>query len=86
MKYFVIFSLLAAAAVSVQASSPLVEQAENAQNVIDRTFSRMEYSWSKMKEHFSLGSDKIREQADKAAKKTIQSGKELRQKLPGGGR
>ena len=63
-------------------SGVLTEQAEHAQNLLDKTISRMGYSWAKMKEHFSGGNRKVRDRAKKAAEDAVKAGRSMGKKSP----
>ena len=43
-------------------------QAEEAQNLLEKTFARMNHAWTRMKYHFHAGSEKVREEAEKSMK------------------
>lgn len=86
MKYLALILLIVCPFFSASADSPLVTQAENAQNIIDKTLDRMGYAWNKMKEHFSTGNEKVQEKADSAAKAAVRKTKDVQKKIPGLGK
>ena len=66
MRILVILLLLSGvSALRSEEKSIMAQQAEEAQNLLDKTFSKMNHAWTRMKYHFHTGNEKVKEEAKK---------------------
>ena len=71
MKLFAIFFFTLIFSFSLVAKTPLQVQSENAQNILDRTISKINHSWEMMKYHFSKGNELMKTSTKKNVKEVI---------------
>ncbi len=63
MRKFLLFFLFAVIMLPLHAETVLQQQADKAQNFLERTLSRMKHAWVHMQYHFSEGNIKLKETA-----------------------